>query len=369
MLARSQDWETLFNPVTGYIQGRLQDGSFPSGPAFQPTPPALLAVGQNQFGFQEGNAIQYSWSVPQDLGTLFALMGGDQAVTRQLDQFLNETNAGPYLPYDWSGNEPDLWVPWEFDYAGSPWRTQEAVRQIASTAYSLGPNGEPGNDDLGTLSAWYVWAALGLYPLTPGTANLVIGSPMFPSATVILGNGKRLAIKATGTPDVYVRSATVATGSGGATMLERPWVSSDIVHNGSVIHFVLGHRPDTRWGTGTTSAPPSFDESATSLIGYTVPSGAIQNFQGERGTAIVGIESIRTAQSKVTWTAVASNGITVSPSSGRIDVPADRDATSNRGSATIHLTYSAKTAGTVTFHFSAPGGSGNISPVTLEVEP
>ncbi len=154
MLARSQDWETLFNPVTGYIQGRLPDGSFPSGPAFQPTPPNIEALGQNQFGFQEGNAIQYTWSVPQDLGTLFALMGGDQNVTSRLDQFLSETNAGPYLPYDWSGNEPDLWVPWEFDYAGAPWRTQEAVRQIASTSYSLSPNGEPGNDDLGTMSAW-----------------------------------------------------------------------------------------------------------------------------------------------------------------------------------------------------------------------
>jgi predicted alpha-1,2-mannosidase len=369
MLARSQDWETLFNPVTGYIQGRLSDGSFPSGPAFQPTPPNIEALGQNQFGFQEGNAIQYTWSVPQDLATLFALMGGGQAVTSRLDQFLGETNAGPYVPYDWSGNEPDLWVPWEFDYSGAPWRTQEAVRQIADTGYSLTPNGEPGNDDLGTMSAWYVWAALGLYPLTPGTANLVIGSPMFPSATVKLGHGRRLEIDATGTPDVYVRSATVATGSGGTTSLERPWVSSDIVRNGGVIHFALGSEPDKRWGTNTASAPPSFGESATSLIGFTVPSGAIQNLGSGVGTATVGIESIMTAPSTVNWTASAANGITVSPSSGRIDVPADRDGTSQRGSAAIHITISGTTAGTVTFHFSVPGRSADIPPVTLEVDP
>ena len=98
------------------------------------------------------------------------------------------------------------------------------------------------------MSSWYVWAALGLYPLTPGSANLVVGSPMFSSASVNLGNGKRLEIEATGAPDVYVRSATVVTASGSATPLTRAWIPSAIVRDGGTIHFVLGPKPDKRWG-------------------------------------------------------------------------------------------------------------------------
>ncbi len=369
MLERAQDWESLFNPVTGFIEGRLSDDSFPPGPAFQPTPPLLLALGQNQFGFQEGNALQYTWSVPQDLGALFALMGGQQAATQRLDQFLDETNAGPYLPYDWSGNEPDLWVPWEFDYSGAPWRTQQAVRQLATSEYSLSPDGEPGNDDLGAMSSWYVWAALGLYPLTPGTANLVVGSPMFSSASVNLGNGKRLEIEATGAPDVYVRSATVVTASGSATPLTRAWIPSAIVRDGGTIHFVLGPKPDKRWGASAASAPPSFNEYATPFVGFTVPSGAIQDSQNEHGSATVGIESTRATPSEVYWTASTSNGVTVSPPSGRINVPAARPGASRRGSVTVHVTSSVTTSGTVHFRFSARGSSATIPPVTLEVDP
>jgi predicted alpha-1,2-mannosidase len=369
MLTRAQNWETLFNPATGYIQGRLPDGSFPSGPAFEPTPPLLLSLGQNQFGFQEGNAIQYTWSVPQDLGTLFALMGGDRVATQRLDQFLDQTDAGPYLPYDWSGNEPDLWVPWEFDYSGAPWRTQQAVRQIATSDYSLSPNGEPGNDDLGAMSSWYVWAALGLYPLTPGTSNLVLGSPMFPSATIDIGGGRRLELAASGAPDVYVRSATVSTGSGGATSLDHPWVSSDLVRDGGTIHFVLGSKPDKGWGASAASAPPSFTTDATPFVGFTVPSGTTQTSTGGRSTAQVGIASVATTGSTVYWTASPSTGIAVSPSSGRITVPPSRDEAAHRSSVSVLITSSAATGGSVRFRFSVPHASTPIPPVSLDVDP
>ena len=109
----------------------------------------------------------------------------------KLDTFFTQLNAGRKQPYDWAGDEPSLGIPWEYDYAGAPWRTQEVVRRIATTLYGPTPDGEPGNDDLGAMSSWYVWAALGLYPETPGRGELVLGSPLFPHVTVTLGERPR----------------------------------------------------------------------------------------------------------------------------------------------------------------------------------
>ena len=111
---------------------------------------------------------------------LIAAMGGDSAAVSRLDQFFTQLNAGRISPHEWAGNEPGFGTPWAYDYAGAPYKTQNTVRQIVNTLWSPTPAGEPGNDDLGSLSSWYVWAALGLYPETPGAPMLVVGSPLFP---------------------------------------------------------------------------------------------------------------------------------------------------------------------------------------------
>ena len=102
--------------------------------------------------------------------------------------------------------------PWEYDYAGAPWRTQDVVRRIATSLYGPTPDGEPGNDDLGAMSSWYVWAAMGLYPETPGRGELVLASPLFPHVTITLGDGRAIVIDAPGaspgTP--YVQGLDVA---------------------------------------------------------------------------------------------------------------------------------------------------------------
>ncbi len=165
---RGQNWQNLFNPATGYLAARQADGSFPSGPAFQPASPADQAQGVAQQGFEEGNAIQYTWAVPQNLAGLFGLMGGDGAAVAKLNTFFTQLNATRFQPFDWAGNEPGEWIPFEYDYAGAPWRAQSVVRTIMTQLYPLAPAGEPGEDDLGAISSWYVWAALGLYPETPG---------------------------------------------------------------------------------------------------------------------------------------------------------------------------------------------------------
>ena len=133
---------------TGWIAPRNGDGAF-----------LQTAIGENgQSGFQEGNAAQYTWMVPQDLPDLVRGMGGPAAAAAKLDTFFSQLNADEDKPYAWMGNEPSLGSPWTYLAAGEPWRTQAIVRTVMTTLYNDTPEGIPGNDDLGTMSAWYVWS-------------------------------------------------------------------------------------------------------------------------------------------------------------------------------------------------------------------
>jgi predicted alpha-1,2-mannosidase len=265
-LARAQNWRNLVNPATGYLAARRADGTFPPGPAFQRSP--LPGIGQ--VGFEEGNAIQYTWSVPQNLRGLFDALGGNGAVVDKLTKFFSELNAGRKQPYDWAGNEPSLGIPWEYDYAGAPWRTQDVVRRIVNSLYAPTPNGEPGNDDLGAMSSWYVWAAIGLYPETPGRGELVLASPLFAHITVALGTGRAIVINAPGasatTPyvqalDVHGLASTnngcLPTSATGAAY-SCPWLPATVTGTGAELDFTLGPSPSTTWGSTGPDAPPSF---------------------------------------------------------------------------------------------------------------
>ena len=112
----------------------------------------------------------------------------------RLDWFFAQVNAGENQPYAWIGNEPSLEAPWAYDFAGAPSRTQSVVRRIQREAFSDTPGGLPGNDDGGTLSAWYVFSALGLFPAVPGVAGFATGAPMFASADLHLSGGQVLHI-------------------------------------------------------------------------------------------------------------------------------------------------------------------------------
>jgi predicted alpha-1,2-mannosidase len=267
---RAQNWQNLVNPATGYLGGRRVDGTFPPGPAFQRS--SLPGIGQ--VGFEEGNAIQYTWSVPQNLRGLFDALGGNAAVVAKLDTIFTHLNAGRKQPYDWAGDEPSLGIPWEYDYAGAPWRTQDVVRRIGTTLYGPTPDGEPGNDDLGAMSSWYVWAAMGLYPETPGRGELVLGSPLFPHITMTLGDGRAIVIDAPGASPAtpYVQSLDVgglATGDtrcsapslGAPAPYGCPWLPATVSETGAQLDFTLGRTPDPTWGADPSEAPPSFPAS------------------------------------------------------------------------------------------------------------
>jgi predicted alpha-1,2-mannosidase len=231
---RAQNWRNLFNPASGYIEPRNSNGAFVS--PFSPT---------DENGYVEGDGAQYTWLVPYNLKGLFAVMGGKTRVMQRLDMHFTQLNAGPASPYVFMGNEPEFEVPWEYDFAGVPDRTQDLVRRIVTELFQNTPAGLVGNDDGGALSSWFVWAALGLYPEIPGVAGFAVGSPLFPKIVVQLGNGHRLRIEAPGASDTvrYVQQLSMA-----GHICSSPWLPFAAVAGGATLHFQLGSIPNTRWG-------------------------------------------------------------------------------------------------------------------------
>ncbi len=241
---RAQNWRNLFNPATGYLEPRARDGSFPQD--FSPT---------NNRGWVEGNSAQYTWMVPFNLHGLFNALGGNADVVRRLDTFFSQLNAGLDQPYAFLGNEPSFAVPWEYDYAGAAYKTQQVVHQIVNTLYHPGPQGLPGNDDLGEMSSWYVFAALGMYPETPGTASLVLASPLFPSITLTRASGQIIQINA---PAVSANSFYVQRLTVNGLLSTRPWLPAAFIERGGTLDYTLGRLPDRIWGAQSADAPPSY---------------------------------------------------------------------------------------------------------------
>jgi predicted alpha-1,2-mannosidase len=346
---RSQNWENIFDTADGYVEPRDAQGAFPSGPAV----PTLTGFGQN--GFQEGNAAQYTWMVPQDLAGLIQGIGGDAATNARLDEFFSQLNSGPNEPYDWAGNEPSLDSPWIYDSTGEPWQTQEVVHEITSELYSLTPGGEPGNDDLGAMSSWYVWAALGVYPQTPGEATLVLGTPQF-SQEVIHGAHGALVIKARGAGDTYVQSLRV---DGRAT--DRTWVNLDSTHE---LDFTLSTTPNKQWGAAACDAPPSYPAGkvqfpASTRAALDLDPGQVRVSPGSSTTIEVENDNtLGTSSTAVTWDETATSGLTVSPATGTITAGAGDTA-----SAAVTINAAASmAAGYYQVAFTSHAANGAIIP-------
>ncbi len=390
MSRRAASWEYQFNPATGYVQARGADGSFPPGAAFEAS---QLEPG-GQTGFEEGNAVQYTWSVPQDLAALASLTGGDAAATSKLQSFMGSLNAARDTPEDWSGNEPDEWAPWEFDYFGAPDETQRYVRAVANSEYADAPVDEPGNDDLGAISSWYVWAAVGLFPVTPGSANLALASPLFPSVTITLADGRRLAEQAPAAAAArpYVHALTVSgvsrpaagasecsSASGSRSPGETwdlPWLPASALRSGGTLHYRLSSAPDPKWASSPAASPPSFETGQLPAVGFSLPSGVTTAAAGEPTTIQLGMATAGDQATTVHWQAVADpSGLTVSPSSGTLALtPAHAEADGAMGCsppqpAVQPLRVTAPTSGSYSLRVSLTTTSGlTLPPVVIDVE-
>jgi predicted alpha-1,2-mannosidase len=256
-LARSGNWRNVFDSSIGYAHPRYANGQFT--PNYDPNYNDSLS-GQ---GFAEGDGAQYTWMVPQDPAGLASALGGRGAALARLDSFFSELNAGFSSPHAFLGNEPNSNAPWLYDWLGEPSKAQDIMRRAILGLFDASAGGYPGNDDLGQMSAWYVFGALGLYPAQPGTDVLAIGSPLFPHAVLHLASGD-VTIDGDGasrtTP--YVQSLDVDGQS-----WSKPWLRLRDLAGGARLRFALGADPETGWATDPAAAPPSFAPDSGSACG------------------------------------------------------------------------------------------------------
>jgi predicted alpha-1,2-mannosidase len=263
--AQSLNYRNLLDPETRWVRPRNADGTWHS-----PFDPAL-----DETGFQEGNAWQYSWLAPHDARGLFDRMGGDAAAVERLDvHFAEPASAVPVVPSEVMneatffgivyrtpfyapGNEHDLQTPWMYPFARQPWKTASAHRQ-AQSSFRPTVDGLPGNDDLGGLSGWYVWSALGLGPVTPGAPFYVLGSPRFDTAVLDLPGSKDVRIESPGASavDRYVTAAEL-----GGEPLDRAWLTHAELRQGGTLRLEMAPVHDPSWATSAEAVPPSLSDS------------------------------------------------------------------------------------------------------------
>jgi predicted alpha-1,2-mannosidase len=255
---RSRSWTNDFDPSTGFMRGRTADGRWVT--PFDPR--------QIEFdNYTEANAWQYTFFVPQDIYGLIAKFGGDKPFVSKLDEMFDTREKIPNLDripdvtgvigmYA-HGNEPCHHVAYLYNYAGQPWKTQARVRQVASTLYNDTPAGLCGNDDCGQTSAWYVFAALGFYPVDPASGDYILSSPLFDKITLRLdrrhAKGRTFTIVAKGNSpkNLYIQSATL-----NGKPLTRSWIAHDEITAGGKLVLTMGPEPNTSFGSSPADRPP-----------------------------------------------------------------------------------------------------------------
>ena len=253
---RSRFWRNNFNASDGFVEPRLEDGSYR-----KPFDPAKAGAGS---GFTEGNAWQYSWYQPQDEQGLIDLMGGPGKLIARLDEMFDQkvdpaTYAnvedisgmiGQYI----HGNEPSHHLAYLYSYAGAPLKTQARLKQIVDSQYKPTPDGLVGNDDLGQMSAWFIFTSLGFYPVAPASNQYVLGRPFVDRAVLHLPNGKVLTIDSVQLSDDhgFVKDVLLNGKS-----LDRTYVTHDELMNGGELRFIFSNEKDAAWSRRSLRLPYS----------------------------------------------------------------------------------------------------------------
>ena len=256
---QSKNYEKLFDPETKWMRGKNEDGTFQS--PFNP-----LKWGD---AFTEGNSLHYSWSVFHDIQGLINLMGGNDDFTKMLDNVftmppkfddsyygftiheireMQIVNMGNYA----HGNKPIQHMIYLYNYANQPWKAQEKVRMVMDKLYAATPDGYCGDEDNGQTSAWYVFSALGFYPVTPGVPEYVIGSPLFDKVTMHLQNGNTFRIEAENNMDNnhFIQSMKLNNATYNNT-----WIDYNEIQKGGALYFKMDATPNKDFGNSTSSKP------------------------------------------------------------------------------------------------------------------
>lgn len=260
---RALNYRNVFNPQIGYMAPKNAAGQFIEG--YDPK------WGGGQAGrdyFTECNGLVYTFHVQHDVAGLIQLMGGREKFLTRLDFLFSDAYDGRYkfeflaqfpdstglIGQYPQGDEPSFHIPYLYNYAGAPWKTQKKVRDIMQVWYTAQPLGLPGDEDNGAISSWYVFSALGFYPVSPGRPVYDIGSPIFREARIQVGEGKTFRVVAR---NVSARNKYIQSAELNGKLLNKPWFQhSDLVRGGSLV-LQMGPLPNKNWGSAPDAAPPS----------------------------------------------------------------------------------------------------------------
>lgn len=257
---RAMSYKNIFDKSTGFMRAKDSNGKWLS-----PMDP-LSTEGQ---GFIEGNAWNYSLYVPQDIRGYIELLGGEKVLVRRLDSLFtmhlddkyfenteDVTRVGLIGNYV-HGNEPSHHVPYMYNWAKQPWKTQEKIHLIMNTMYRNATDGLCGNDDCGQMSAWYIFSALGFYPVCPGSNEYAIGSPCLEKAVITLENGKQFSVKTKnyGKKNIYIQSVML-----NGKKYNKSYIMHDDIVNGGEIIFEMGSKPNKNWAVAEDSVPFSLSK-------------------------------------------------------------------------------------------------------------
>lgn len=240
---RSQNYRNVFNPETSFMQPRDSKGNF----ILNYDPEAYIE------DICESNGWQYYWSVAHDIDGLIELTGGEARFAERLDSmFTYETADKSKLPIFSTGmigqyahgNEPGHHVIYLYNRVKQPWKTQQYAAQVMHTLYKNTPDGICGNEDCGQMSSWYVFSAMGFYPVDPISGQYEIGSPIFPEVKMYLANGKTFVVRAENVSDenIYIQSVTV-----NGQPYNKSYITHEMIMQGDTIHFVMGNKPGPVW--------------------------------------------------------------------------------------------------------------------------
>ena len=326
---RANNWENQFDPGNDLLNPRDENGDYV--PGITPT-----MDDSNELYYVEGDPYEYLWDVPNDYPALFSLLGGDSKVDPELAQYMSQPNG--YGVYGQISNEFDLGEQDAADYAGDPAVTQKAINAIDNTVYLPGPDGLANNDDLGAESSQFIWQMLGIYPENPGSDTVLLNGPGFPHESITLPSGRTVAIKAPGASptEYYVHSLSIDGQAYGK--LSIPF---SVLARGATMDWSLGTSPSS-WGSAPQDAPPSYSAGLRPVVGYT-SSQQLDVAPGGSATVQVSARNATGRPQTVHASVTAPSGLTITPASGTIRVPAD-------GSGSLTLTVHASSSAAQTFY-------------------
>jgi predicted alpha-1,2-mannosidase len=261
-LARSYNYRNLFNPETSFFHPKDKEGNF-----IQPFDYKFSGgVGVREY-YDENNGWTYRWDVQHNVADLVNLMGGREKFVGNLDQLFAESMGRGKREFYWDlpdqtgnvgqftmGNEPSLHIPYLYNYAGAPWKTQKRVRSLLEMWFRNDVMGIPGDEDGGGLTSFAVFSSMGFYPVTVGFPVYNIGSPIFNRVSVDLDNGKKFIIDAKNSSqeNKYIQSARL-----NGVVWNKPWFAHSDIAQGGRLELVMGPRPNKSWGAAPGAAPPS----------------------------------------------------------------------------------------------------------------